>query len=66
MNKLSKYFLDHQDNPMKLLEFVWFTLCYYFGRRGREGWRSCTTATFVIETDEDGVDYLEEGHTREA
>ena len=37
MKKLGAYFADHRNSAQKLLEFVWFTLCYYFGRRGREG-----------------------------
>ena len=34
MEKLNSYFSN--DCPDKLQEFVWFNLCYYLGRRGRE------------------------------
>jgi len=37
MEKLNSYFSN--DCPDKLQEFVWFNLCYYLGRRRREGWR---------------------------
>ena len=63
MGKLGAYFHNHTEDPVKLLEFVWFSLCYYFGRRGREGWRLCTPETFRVETDEDGIEYLTEGIT---
>jgi len=36
MNLLNQYFSDLLTNPVKLQEYVWFTLCFHFGRRGRE------------------------------
>ena len=63
MKKLGAYFADHRNSAQKLLEFVWFTLCYYFGRRGREGWRTCTPESFVVKRDEEGVTYITEGVT---
>ena len=41
MEKLQKYFTEGQNDgvwkdPEKLSEFLWFSLCYHFGRRGRE------------------------------
>ena len=63
MTKLNGYFADHANDPTKLQEFVWFGLCYYFGRRGREGWRGCTSSSFICQTDEDGIQYITEGTT---
>ena len=63
MKKLGDYFQSHTANPRKLTEYVWFGLCYYFGRRGREGWRELTPNSFTIETDEDGVEYVTDGET---
>ena len=40
MEKLNSYFSI--DCPEKLQEFVWFNLCYYLGRRAREGQRKRT------------------------
>jgi len=33
-----------QKDAEKLVEFVWFSLCFHFARRGREGWRELTRA----------------------
>lgn len=63
MMKLNQYFEGRNEDPTKLQEFIWFSLCYYFGRRGREGWRGCTTASFICEFDEDGIEYITEGVT---
>ena len=38
MNLLNCYFADCLRDPTKVQEFVWFNLCYHFGRRGHEGW----------------------------
>ena len=44
MLKLRGYFSEGLDSnnswadPERLLQFVWFSLCFHFGRRGREGW----------------------------
>ena len=51
MKKLSRYFIQQNDGntsayessattfwtPERLQQYVWFNLCYHFGRRGREG-----------------------------
>ena len=43
--KLRGYFSEGLDSnnswadPERLLHFLWFSLCFHFGRRGREGWR---------------------------
>lgn len=54
MEKLNKYFMEGQNNgiwrnPEKLVEFVWFSLCYHFARRGREGWRELNKQSFEIK-----------------
>ena len=33
-------------NAEKLVEFIWFSLCFHFARRGREGWRELTRQSF--------------------
>ena len=63
MKKLGEYFASHRQDPRKLSEYVWFGLCYYFGRRGREGWRDLTPDSFTIEKDEYGVEYITDGVT---
>ncbi|CAH3185647.1 unnamed protein product, partial [Porites lobata] len=40
--------------PERLLQFVWFSLCFHFGRRGREGWRELSKQSFGIKTDDSG------------
>ena len=54
MEKLNKYFMEGKNhgiwrNPEKLVEFVWFSLCYHFARRGREGWRELNKQSFEIK-----------------
>ena len=46
-------------NPDHLVEALWFHLCYFFGRRGREGWAQMTKNTFNSE----GHDYVSMGTT---
>ena len=41
----------------KLVEFVWFSLCLHFARRGREGWRELTKQSFEIKTDDTAARY---------
>ena len=33
-------------NMEKLVEFIWFLLCFHFARRGREGWWELTRQSF--------------------
>lgn len=33
MRKLGEYFRDYAKNPTKLIQYVWFGMCYHFGRR---------------------------------
>lgn len=58
MNLLNQYFSDLLTNPVKLQEYVWFTLCFHFGRRGREGWREIQKEHFVIKSGADKKQYL--------
>ena len=53
MEKLNKYFMEGQNNgiwrnPEKLVEFVWFSLCYHFARRGQEGWRELNKIKLIL------------------
>ena len=71
MEKLSKYFIEGQNgdgvwkDPEKRIEFVWFSLCYKFGRRGREGWRELTKQSFEIKCDDMGARYVTEKLTEQ-
>ena len=58
MSKLREYFKQHTANPTVLVEYNWFVLCYYFGRRGREGWRDFTTDSFEVKTDDKDRRYV--------
>ena len=58
MEKLSQYFMQWRSNHDILVEAAWFHLCFYFGRRGREGWASMTKDTFVFEQDAEGHEYV--------
>ena len=40
------------------MQAVWFHLCYYFGRRGREGWCHMSKSTFMVRMDEDDAEYV--------
>ena len=57
-NKLKEYFRNRISIPAVLQEYVWFSLCYKFGRRGREGWRTLLKTSFEIKTDDVGVEYV--------
>ena len=64
MLKLRGYFSEGLDSnnswpdPERLLQFVWFSLCFHFGRRGREGWRELSKQSFGIKTDDSGARYV--------
>lgn len=58
MQKLNSYFLDWNKSPDKLIESVWFYLCYYFGRRGREGWASMSINSFESSIDSEGFQFV--------
>ena len=48
LQKLNRYFMEGQNkdsvwkNAEKWVEFVWFSSCFHFARRGREGWGEVT------------------------
>ena len=70
MEKLNKYFMEGQNNgiwrnPEKLVEYVWFSLCYHFARRGREGWRELNKQSFEIKVDDTGARYVTEKLTEQ-
>ena len=58
MAKLNTYFSSWDKNPVVLQEAVWFSLCYFFGRRGREGWAGLKKDTFEVERDPSGASYV--------
>ena len=53
------------DCPGKLQEFVWFNLCYYLGRRGREGWRELTKNSLEFKHDDQNKEYVTIKHTEQ-
>ena len=61
MQKLNRYFMEGQNtdgvwkDAEKLVEFIWFLLCFHFACRGREGWRELTRQSFEIKTITDGT-----------
>ena len=55
---IQAYFRDAFSDPTKLQEYVWYSLCYYFGRRGREGWRAMKKDFFIIEEDGHGSRFV--------
>ena len=58
LRKLSSYFQTNISRPDVNQEFTWFNICYYFGRRGRECWRSLSKNSFEIFTDDEGQRYV--------
>ena len=51
-------------NVLKLSLF-WFSSCFHFARRGREGWRELTKQSFEIKTDDTGARYVTEKLTEQ-
>ena len=69
MKKLSRYFIQQNDGntsalyesaattfwtPERLQQYVWFNLCYHFGRRGRQGSRELSKTSYEIILDDVG------------
>ena len=71
MQKLNRYFMEGQNtdgvwkDAEKLVEFIWFSLCFHFARRGREGWRELTRQSVEIKTDDTGARYITEKLTEQ-
>ena len=42
MDKMPKYFSDYTTSPIKLEEYMCFTLHFFFVKRGQEKWRELT------------------------
>ena len=63
MKKLAIYFKNWNADPSVLIEYVWFCLCYYFGRRGREGWRDFTKTSFKVSLDDKNREFIHMAHT---
>lgn len=58
MAKLGTYFTQWNAHPDIALAACWFHLCFFFGRRGREGWASMTKDTFQVQQDTEGHKYV--------
>ena len=57
MKKLSGYF--NRSDPVRLQDEVFFSLCYYFGFRGREWLRNLTKESIVLRETSDGIEYID-------
>ena len=61
---MNRYFMKGQNkngvwkNTEKLVEFIWFSLCFHFARRGREGWRELTRQSLETKTDDTRARYV--------
>ena len=65
MRKLTEYFKNYDSDPTILLQYVWFSFCLYFGRRGREGWRDFKKDSFGIRKDDRDREYIYIKHTEQ-
>ena len=65
MQKLNTYFKSNIMRSDVNQEFTWFNLCYYFGRRGREGWRGMNKYTFVVRRDDTNKRYVVQRETED-
>ena len=57
--KLEAYFAErYVRDPVALSQKIWYDLCYYFGRRGRENWCELTKDSFQVGHNAEGEAYL--------
>ena len=63
MITLGQYFKGYTNDPCTLQDYVWFSLCYYFGKRGREGWRDTRVDSYVVK-EENGETFVVENITQ--
>ena len=61
MNKLINTGVIGTDNPRSLLNLVWLSIAFQFGKRGRESYRGMTKSTFIRGIDAAGLHYYEYG-----
>ena len=59
MKKLGRYFQDYHQNPVILLEAVWFLLCYHFGHRDREVWVAFRKDFSIVSQNSQGSEFVE-------
>ena len=55
MTKLATYLTNYAACPVKLQQYVWFIIAYYFARRGRERYLEMTKTTFLVKTVDTGI-----------
>ena len=63
LQKMRTYFSSNLMRPEVNQEMTWFNLCYYFGRRGREGWRDMSKETFAVRVDDMDKRYIAQVET---
>ena len=51
MKLLGQYFVNKNMCPIKLQQYIWFMLCYHFGKRGREKWRELKSGFYIVNTE---------------
>ena len=57
MKKLNEYF--NRSDPVRLQDEVFFSLCYFFGFRGREWLRNLAKDSIVLRETSDGIEYID-------